>query len=320
MAVLSSRTIKSRLKRNIKDPKSLVVSPLLAPDESYDIDSLDLRLGCYFLVPRVPAFPYYSPDSQSSFSFHRRVHVPLGDFLVVPAQQTVLGATLEFIKLPYDVAGEILTKSSVARTFTVIETAPWVHPNYRGCLTLEIANASNTPILLYPGRRIGQLVLVEVSRGKSPKALAADDELNGTYFGPVFPEPPEFKDPNQDLERIGIREVRVMRRPEWIGPPTSAQFCLSGHYVNNITTGVATPKLHKTRELCGTCGAKMIGACPNCKTPFGGVTRKAHASRALPAGQTPPAYCCECGFALPWTLQRLQTATDPSGSADKPKQ
>src|ERR1035437_1927193 len=174
MAVLSSIAIRERLKRSIEDPQGLVVTPLLASDESYDIDSLDLRLGCYFLLPRVPAFPFYYPDSQSAFSFHRRVHVPLGDFLVVPAQQTVLGATLEFIKFPYDAAGEILTKSSVARTFTVIETAPWVHPNYRGCLTLEIANASNTPILLYPGRRIGQLVLVEVSRGKSPKVIAAD--------------------------------------------------------------------------------------------------------------------------------------------------
>jgi dCTP deaminase len=218
MAVLSSAAIKRRLRLGIENPKNLVVSPLLARDEAFDIDSLDLRLGSYFLLPRVPALPFYSPDSQSSFSFHRRVHVPLGDFLVVPAQQTVLGATLEFIKLPYDLAGEILTKSSVARTFTVIETAPWIHPNYRGCLTLEIANASNTPILLYPGRRIGQLVLVEVDRGKSPQAPAADHQLDRTYFGPVYPEPPEFKDPSEDLGRIGIRKVRVIRRPEWIGP------------------------------------------------------------------------------------------------------
>ena len=219
MGVLSSTAIKRRLRLAIDNPRNLVVSPLLGRGEAFDVDSLDLRLGSYFLLPRVPALPVYSPDSQSSFSFHRRVHVPLGDFLVVPAQQTVLGATLEFIKLPYDLAGEILTKSSVARTFTVIETAPWIHPNYRGCLTLEIANASNTPILLYPGRRIGQLVLVEVNRGSSKRAAAVDRELDQTYFGPVFPEPPEFKDPCEDLGRIGIRKVRVMPRPEWVGPP-----------------------------------------------------------------------------------------------------
>ncbi len=143
-----------------------------------------------------------------------RVHVPLGDYLVIPAHHTVLGATLEFIKLPFDLAGEILTKSSVARTFTLIETAPWIHPNYRGCLTLEIANVSNTAVLLYPGRRIGQLVLTQVAVGKDGgKGQAAP--LNKTYFGPVYPEAPPFNNPETDLGALGITKVRVMTGPEW---------------------------------------------------------------------------------------------------------
>jgi dCTP deaminase len=217
MAVLSRKAIASRLQLDVQDRRSLVVTPLLAREEAFDDDSLDLRLGSYFLLPRAPGFPFYCPDEHSSFSFHTRVHVPLGDFLVVPAHQTVLGATLEFIKLPDDVAGEILTKSSVARTFTVIETAPWIHPNYRGCLTLEIANGSNTPILLYPGRRIGQLVLMHViSEEAQPESSAANGELSSTYFGPVFPEPPEFKDPGRDLAAIGVRKIRVISQPTLI--------------------------------------------------------------------------------------------------------
>jgi dCTP deaminase len=218
MAVLSRKAITSRLELDLDDRRSLVVTPLLARDEAFDDDSLDLRLGSYFLLPRMPGFPFYCPDEQSRFSFHARVHVSLGDFLVVPAHQTILGATLEFIKLPYDVAGEILTKSSVARTFTVIETAPWIHPNYRGCLTLEIANGSNTPILLYPGRRIGQLVLMQVSdcEKDGPTGPAADQELRSTYFGPVFPEPPEFKGPGHDLEAIGVPKVKVIPGPMYI--------------------------------------------------------------------------------------------------------
>lgn len=217
MAVLSRAAISSRLSFDIDHKQSLVVTPLLAKDEAFDDDSLDLRLGSYFLLPRVPGFPFYCPDEQSSFSFHTRVHVPLGDFLVVPAHQTILGATLEFIKLPYDLAGEILTKSSVARTFTVIETAPWIHPNYRGCLTLEIANGSNTPILLYPGRRIGQLVLMQIFDGESEggEMQGSDRPLSSTYFGPVFPEPPEFKDPDRDLKAIGVQKVRIIPRPEF---------------------------------------------------------------------------------------------------------
>jgi dCTP deaminase len=112
------------------------------------------------------------------------VHVPNGGSLVLPAHQTVLGVTLEFIKLPFDVSAQILTKSSIARTFMIIETAPWIHPNYRGCLTLEIANVSNAALILHPGMAIGQLILIEV---KNPELI---DVLSGTYIGPIRPEAP----------------------------------------------------------------------------------------------------------------------------------
>jgi dCTP deaminase len=111
----------------------------------------------------------------------------------------VLGSTLEFLKLPSDLSGQILTKSSIARTFMVIETAPWIHPCYRGSLTLEIANVSNTPLLLYPGRLIGQLILLELSGKRRSKR-----KLSGSYLGPVYPEPPVFNDPEEDLAMIGV--------------------------------------------------------------------------------------------------------------------
>jgi dCTP deaminase len=214
MGVLTSREMRRRMKLDIDDAASLVITPLLEEKSAFDIDSVDLRLGTHFLFPRVPPRPYFCPDKDSKDSFHMRVHVPLGDYLVVPAHHTVLGATLEFIKLPFDVAGEILTKSSVARTFTLIETAPWIHPNYRGCLTLEIANVSNTAVLLYPGRRIGQLVLMQVAIEEG-SVKAKSVLLDKTYFGPVYPEAPPFKNPETDLAAIGIRSVRVALKPEW---------------------------------------------------------------------------------------------------------
>lgn len=80
---------------------------------------------------------------------------------------------------------------------------------------MEIANGSNTPILLYPGRRIGQLVLIEIAKDKATEiAVSPHEALNRTYFGPVLPEPPEFNDPALDLKAIGVRYVRVI-------PPSS---------------------------------------------------------------------------------------------------
>ncbi len=169
MSVLSKERILDRLRKLVEDRTELVITPLLNRDAAIDADSVDLRLGCHFFLPKLLQQPYFSPDETSSTSLHERVHVPLGRYLVVPAHQTILGATLEFIKLPHDVSGEILTKSSVARTFIVVETAPWIHPEYRGCFTLEIANVSNTPVLLYPGRLIGQLIITKGSALEIPR-------------------------------------------------------------------------------------------------------------------------------------------------------
>jgi len=207
MSVIHRNEVKRRLALKIDNPESLVVTPLLQEaklfEESADLDSIDLRLGSYFLLPQVPPVPFTYPSSSSRLS-HIRVHVPLGNFLVVPAHETVLGVTLEFIKLPCDLSGEILTKSSVARTFMVIETAPWIHPSYRGCLTLEIANVSNTPLILYPGRLIGQLILMKLEDASKEEGL-----LSGSYLAPTFPEAPSFREPQQDLFAIGISNVRL---------------------------------------------------------------------------------------------------------------
>ena len=207
MTVLSKGRILDRLDKPIDSLAALVITPLLQARKAFDADSVDLRLGTHFLLPRVPPRPFFYPGSEASEHGYKRIHVPLGHYLVVPAHETVLGATLEFIKLPYDVSGEILTKSSVARMFVVIETAPWIHPGYRGCLTLEIANVSNTPLLLYPGRLVAQLILFDV-----PEAEEVGKQ-SGTYMGPIYPEAPKFREPMQDLKTLGVQKTELPRPP-----------------------------------------------------------------------------------------------------------
>lgn len=216
MSVIHRNEIQRRLRLSVTNPDSIVVTPLLRQADVFgpraDIDSIDLRLGNYFLLPQVPPLPLTYPSENFAKQSHVRVHVPMGSYLVVPAHETVLGATLEFIKLPSDLSGEILTKSSVARTFMVIETAPWIHPSYRGCLTLEIANVSNTPLVVYPGRLIGQLILMKIAGKKPP-----EPKLIGSYLAPIYPEAPAFKDPEADLKSIGVTNVRSPFRPFFSG-------------------------------------------------------------------------------------------------------
>lgn len=207
MAVISRERIFKLLNKPVADQDPLVISPLLQARKAFDADSVDLRLGTHFLLPRVPPRPYFYPGVEASRLGHQRLHVPFGRYLVVPAHETVLGVTLEFIKLPSDVSGQILTKSSVARMFVVIETAPWIHPGYRGCLTLEIANVSNTPLLLYPGRLVAQLVLFDTPDAKPPA------KQSGTCMGPIYPEAPKFKDPEQELALLGVEQIDNPAKP-----------------------------------------------------------------------------------------------------------
>lgn len=235
--VLTRDEILSRLRNfPVSSPQNLVITPLIYKEKSdiFDADSVDLRLGNYFLLPKTLDQPYFSPDRSSATSLHDRVHIPLGEFLVVPAHQTVLGATLEFIKLPSDVSGQVLTKSSVARTFIVVETAPWIHPQYRGCLTLEIANVSNTPVLLYPGRPICQLILMSLNTVKKPphedanRPVETDADPDANYFGPVYPEAPKFRNPEDDLLRVGITRVASLKRVDLVKSRKGWQSKLAG--------------------------------------------------------------------------------------------
>src|ERR1039458_3317474 len=100
MGVLPKHEIKKRLELEITDPKSLVITPLLEWEDTFspssDDDSIDLRLGTYFLLPQVPPVPFTYPCRDSAKHSHVRVHVPLGRYLVVPADETFLGLTFSF--------------------------------------------------------------------------------------------------------------------------------------------------------------------------------------------------------------------------------
>jgi dCTP deaminase len=88
-------------------------------------------------------------------------------FLLHP-NQLILGVTFEYLSLPFDTFCQIMSRSSWGRLGLVVATAAAVQPGYKGCLTLELVNLSESPIALYPGLPIGQLVFTDVpSKGKS---------------------------------------------------------------------------------------------------------------------------------------------------------
>ena len=92
----------------------------------------------------------------------------------------MLAVTLEWIRVPLDLAGMVAGKSSWGRRGLVVETAPGIHPGFSGCLTLEMTNVGEIPVEVMPGMEICQLFLHQVD-GKGNVAA------NSRFFGQRYP-------------------------------------------------------------------------------------------------------------------------------------
>jgi deoxycytidine triphosphate deaminase len=98
------------------------------------------------------------------YSFQESVVAPFDGEYILHPRSFVLGCTFEFIALPTDICAFILSRSSYGRAGLLIATATFVHPGWRGCLTLELENLGEIPIILRPLSTVGQLVLFSVSK------------------------------------------------------------------------------------------------------------------------------------------------------------
>jgi dCTP deaminase len=89
--------------------------------------------------------------------------VRFDDKFILHPGRFVLGATLEWVRMPSNCCGSIVGRSSLGRHGLSIETAPVVHPGFSGCLTLELSNVGEIPIALRPGMEIAQLQIAIAS-------------------------------------------------------------------------------------------------------------------------------------------------------------
>ena len=156
----------------------------------YDTHTVDLRLGNELTIPKPGAYAYdflaqgniADLIAQSS---KKQTLTEDRPFRLEP-NKFVLAQTLETIELPIDkgppyLAGRIEGKSSRARCGLLVHfTAPTVHPEWKGQLTLEIINLGQTPFLLHSGMPIAQLLIEQV---------AGEIQSNQSQFqGQVTPE------------------------------------------------------------------------------------------------------------------------------------
>lgn len=178
----------------------LIVTPLLDRDRQIGPGSIDLRLGTEFLEAdrqnQTIIAPLHGLRGIGAPA-HSRTYVPLGGIFVLHPGQFVLGCTLEYLSVPADLIGQVLSRSSWGRLGLLVATAVIVQPGFRGVLTLELVNTGTIPIELRTGLRVAQLQLWQAS-----ETTMSPYSAGGQYTVPLGPESPKFDRELSELARL----------------------------------------------------------------------------------------------------------------------
>ena len=167
--LLSDGTIVKLLEAGV-----IVMSPAPA-DQQIQPVSVDLLLSNSWVrqvgTPR--EYAYYD----------RQTTVKPGEFL--------LASTRERVRLPDDLAGIVVGKSTWARRGLLVEAAGLVDPGFDGTITLELKNLSSSPIPLSAGEPICQIKFLEVDA--AVLRPYGSDGLGSHYQGQLKTEPARGK-------------------------------------------------------------------------------------------------------------------------------
>jgi dCTP deaminase len=125
--------------------------------------SIDVRLDRFFRVFNNQHYTHIDPALQQD-DLTSPVEISADQPFVLHPGEFVLGSTLEVITLPIHLASRLEGKSSLGRLGLITHaTAGFIDPGFSGHITLELSNVANLPITLWPGMKIGQLCVFQLS-------------------------------------------------------------------------------------------------------------------------------------------------------------
>ncbi len=173
--ILSNLSIQKALDEGwlVIDPQPSPRTPIAeGPECPYNTSAVDLRLGneiawfkegsAFSIDLTQGGFPQLFAQNSDRCSITKEQ-----PFSLKP-HSMVLGKTVERVSLPIEngrvcLAARVEGKSSYARCGLLVHfTAPTIHANFSGTITLELINLGRIPILLYPEMPICQLIIEQV--------------------------------------------------------------------------------------------------------------------------------------------------------------
>jgi dCTP deaminase len=143
---------------------------------SYGVSSYgyDIRVADEFKVftnvfSRVVDPKNFDPNAYVDFT---------GDVCVIPPNSFVLAKSVEHIRMPRNVTGIVLCKSTYIRAGVLIPTTV-LEAGWEGIITLEISNVTPLPARIYANEGIAQVLFFE---GDEPCSTSYADR-SGKYHG-----------------------------------------------------------------------------------------------------------------------------------------
>ncbi|MGW4270889.1 dCTP deaminase [Streptomyces seoulensis] len=125
--------------------------------------SIDVRLDRSFLVFEGHRYGHIDPAIEQP-GLTRLVEPADGEAFVLHPGEFVLASTYERVVLADDLAGRLEGKSSLGRLGLMTHsTAGFIDPGFAGHITLELSNLAPLPVVLWPGMKVGQLCVFEMS-------------------------------------------------------------------------------------------------------------------------------------------------------------
>lgn len=108
-------------------------------------------------------------------------------FSLLP-HEFVLAATVETVGLSDAMAGRVEGKSSLGRLGLMVHsTAGFIDPGFSGQITLELFNATNSTIRLYPGMPVAQICIFKMTG-----SARVPYNITGKYSGQTGPTPSRY--------------------------------------------------------------------------------------------------------------------------------
>lgn len=145
------------------DPvQRLYISPILDCKQIKEA-SVDVRLGYDFFTTKHGNIGVLDPAEQTTgpdrFRYRHRLN-RYEKFYLHP-NEVALASTLEYFRLPANIAASVTSRSKWGRLGLIIATATAIHPGFKGAITLELVNHGRVPLVLYPGLLIAQIIFFQ---------------------------------------------------------------------------------------------------------------------------------------------------------------